>query len=459
MEKSLTKLLIITFSALIFLPCFSATPVPSNPYFTWRTQNEAEQAFAISNSVITADSCIFSNCNRTVVFYNGSRRAEIDDVTVWLNVATELTPSSKQWHISAIDMDMISLALLSQTDNKPAPLKIVIDPGHGGDDSGAMTPAKDFYEKDINLELAKRVGKILSRTGLKVYYTRERDKTLSLGERSAVARRKKADLFVSIHANKAANTNACGVETFVLTPSGYHGTAQGSPPRGWQIGNKNDYNNNLLGYSIQKELIKLEQAFDRGLKRQSFFVLRETHCPAALIEAGFLSNRGEAQRMKSGKWQAGCAEKIANGILDYCLKVNSLNKAVATKRKLEAEANERWQDYLAKKKEERLTEERLEPTAKTEPILLAATSQNIIQPKALAAPMQNAEPIKVDVIEDKKADAGESMVIDLQGISRSSVQSIATNIYLKSPENEPQDETSTTSLKTLTEFYETGKVK
>jgi len=341
--------------SLLLLPFIitAAAPVPSNPYFSWKTLSQAKSSFAISNVSTTANQCIFSNSNNSVVFNRGSRKATINNVTIWLNVAPEVSMPGRKWHISKIDTDIIALTLRSSSEKNPAPLKIVIDPGHGGDDSGAVSTLKNLCEKDLNLELAKRIGDNLRHQGLKVYYTRDRDKTLALSERSAIARKKKADLFVSIHANKASNTNACGVETFVLTPSGYHGTAQGSPPRGWQIGNINDYNNNLLGYCIQKELTKEPLNVDRGLKRQSFFVLRETHCPAVLIETGFLSNTDDALRMKTEEWKSDCSSKISAGILAYCRKVKSLNQAVAAKRRNEAQANQRWRDHLAQKKVER----------------------------------------------------------------------------------------------------------
>ena len=413
------------FSSLMAMTCFAANPAPANPYFSWRTLNQAKNTLMISNVTMTAEQCVFSNSNNSIVFYNGRRKATVDKVTVWLNVAPELTPLTKQWHISSIDLDLISLSLHSKTQKDPKPLKIVIDPGHGGDDPGAITPTGDLYEKDINLELAKLVGKILRNKGLAVRYTRENDRTVSLSERSATARREKADLFLSIHANKAANTNACGMETFVLTPSGYHGTSQNSPPRGWQIGNKNDYNNNLLGYSIQRELIKLDHTTDRGLKHQSFFVLRETHCPAALIETGFLSNKDEVLRMKSSKWKRECANKIADGTIEYCRKVNSLNRAVTAKRKAEAEANERWLTYLSNKKRE------LKETA-------------------------------VACTESKESVKNESLsIIDLHKICGRSVLSIATNIYLKDSESASGSNTvtNTEGLKTLADFYKTGKIK
>jgi len=202
-------------------------------------------------------------------------------------------------------------------------------------------------EKDLTLALAKRIGAQLKKEGLHVDYTRTRDVTLSLEARARLARTKKADLFISIHANHARNNNASGVETYVLPPSGYPGTAEGSRVRGWQIGNRNDFHNTLLGFSIHRHLAATPETVDRGLKRQSYFVLRETTCPAVLLEFGFLSNTGEARRMLCADWQAQSCAAVVEGVLAYARSVKALDHAVAEKRARDAENNERWRKHLA----------------------------------------------------------------------------------------------------------------
>jgi hypothetical protein len=124
----------------------------------------------------------------------------------------------------------------------------------------------------------------------------------------------------------------------VINPAGYPGTPEGSRARGFQIGNANDYLNTLLGYSIQSRLVEMDaKAPDRGLKRQSFFVLRETSCPAVLVEIGFLSNPSELLKMLEPEWMDTCADSIAEGIFDYASKVDALNVAVREKRNREFE--------------------------------------------------------------------------------------------------------------------------
>jgi len=226
----------------------------------------------------------------------------------------------------------------------------VLDAGHGGMDSGANSRAPAFAEKVLTLDLARRVGQMLEASGMTVLYTRTNDVAVALDERARVARKASADVFVSIHANFAGNTNACGVETYVVTPAGFPGTPEGSAARGFQIGNVNDYHNTLLGYWIHRHLTQIEpDAPDRGLKRQSFFVLREVTCPSVLVEVGFLSNVAETKKMMTPEWQDDCARAIMRGIIEYARKVDTLSLAVNEKRQRDFEAREKAKAASAKR--------------------------------------------------------------------------------------------------------------
>ncbi|MFO7937552.1 MAG: N-acetylmuramoyl-L-alanine amidase [Kiritimatiellia bacterium] len=414
----------------------------NNPWFTWKSISQAERQFDLSNTALNNRQCIFSNRANKVVFNNGSRIAELDGIRFWLNVAPETAGSDKNWRLSAIDLDLLSLTIQTEPAGEPKKLTVMIDAGHGGKDPGAISTCGSLKEKDIVLDMALKTGKLLKKAGLKVLYTRTKDKTLSLTERSAAAYKEKADLFLSIHANKASNTNASGFETFVLTPSGYAGTASGSPPRGWQIGNKNDYNSNLLGYTLQKQLIEKSDSVDRGLKRQSFFVLRETYCPAALVEIGFLSNPADIGKMKTVKWRSGCAAKLCEGVLEYCRRVDSLEKTVAAKRKRESDANERWREYLTAKKNKQTEAELNRPTVRT--------NQKTLQKS------ETAETVKLaDNPETPDAQVSSSTHAKLDRMTKNSVQSVATNIYLSSDSTEPDvKQNRQHELESLMEFYE-----
>jgi N-acetylmuramoyl-L-alanine amidase len=176
----------------------------------------------------------------------------------------------------------------------------------------------------------------LEEADMKVSYTRTNDVALALDDRSLAARKAKADIFVSIHANFSPNPQSTGSETFVINPAGYAGTPEGSRARGFQIGNANDYLNTQLGYAIQSHLATMDAKVpDRGLKRQSFFVLRETSCPAVLVEIGFLSNVAELLKMLEPEWMDCCADSISDGIFEYASKVDALNVAIREKRECE----------------------------------------------------------------------------------------------------------------------------
>ncbi|MDD4017174.1 MAG: N-acetylmuramoyl-L-alanine amidase [Kiritimatiellae bacterium] len=306
-----------------------------------------QQVIGATNYTWNGDSLSFSNSQHNIRFYQGRRKADVDGTTVWLNIQPNGSVPGGDWRLGAVDLDLFQLCVLPQAEGNPKPLRILLDPGHGGDDNGACSENPPLKEKELTLALAKRIAGHLKKAGLHVDLTRTRDSTLTLAERVRLARKKKADIFLSIHANHAGNTEATGVETYVLPPSGYPGTAEGSRPRGWQIGNRNDYHNTLLGFSIHSKLAVQTNATDRGLKRQSFFVLRETGCPAVLLEFGFLSNRGETLRMLTSSWQEQCAAAVTAGVTAYAKRLGALDQAVAEKRARDAEANERWRRHLA----------------------------------------------------------------------------------------------------------------
>ena len=339
------RLLPLCCLTLFHAVCGSAQSAATIPL---RTLQNAQDAFGITNYVWDGDSLCFSNHQHQIRFYAGRKKADVDGTVVWLNAPTEGTVTDGSWRIAGVDLDFLRLAVLPRTEKGAKPLRVLLDPGHGGNDEGASSATPAIKEKDLTLALAKRIGAHLKKAGLHVDYTRTNDVTLALSDRSRIARDKKVDLFISIHANHAASTEACGVETYVLPPSGFSGTAEGTRSRGWQVGNRNDYNNTLLGFSIHRKLAAVTtNTVDRGLKRQSFFVLRETSCPAVLLEFGFLSNQDEATRMLRKDWQERSAKAVASGILTYAKKVDTLDLAVAEKRRQDAEANERWRRRLA----------------------------------------------------------------------------------------------------------------
>ena len=331
---------ILLLAAFVLLPTAKSDPL--NGGTQWRALPNVQTALGVTNYAWNGDSICFSNEQNLIRFYQGRRKFDVNGTTVWLNAQPDGSVTSGDWRIAATDLDLLQLSVLPKEEGALKPVRVMLDPGHGGEDDGASSKDPAVKEKDLTLAMALKLGAHLTAAGLQVVYTRTNDTALALDERSVLARRSKADLFVSIHANYAAKPEAAGVETYALTPCGYAGTAEGSRVPGWQIGNRNDFHNTLLGFSIHSKLAVQAQTTDRGLRRQSFSVLREASCPAVLLEIGFLSNRAETQKMLDEAWQEKCAAAVTDGILTYAKKVEALDKAVAAKRVRDAEANERW---------------------------------------------------------------------------------------------------------------------
>lgn len=168
---------------------------------------------------------------------------------------------------------------------------VVIDAGHGGHDPGAT--GNGLLEKNINLDIAKRVEKLLKDSGFIVNMTRTNDQYLSLQERSSLANRVNADLFVSIHVNAGGGT---GIETW------------------WYSKGPEPEKSQLLAKQIQKEVIKQTGVKDRGVKNGNLHVNRETNMPSSLIEVGFIDNKNDAEKLKNNSFKDLVAKGIVNGI-------------------------------------------------------------------------------------------------------------------------------------------------
>jgi N-acetylmuramoyl-L-alanine amidase len=168
-------------------------------------------------------------------------------------------------------------------------MRIILDAGHGGSDSGATN--KGYKEKDITLNLALKIGALLNNH--EIIYTRKNDKYISLNERCNISNKANADLFISIHVNSATNKNAKGIETFAYsTKSKGHEVAQ----------------------RVQRNLIEVTKATDRGVKTSDFKVLRSTKAPAILIEVGFISNVEELEKLINDTYQFKLCDAIARAI-------------------------------------------------------------------------------------------------------------------------------------------------
>jgi len=202
-----------------------------------------------------------------------------------------------------------------QTALNPLPM-VVLDPGHGGRDTGAA--ANGLVEKNLSLDVALRIEQILKPFNFPVILTRRDDTYPSLEERAALANRYENAIFVSIHFNHARDRVSTGVETF-FAPDKI--SADGS----WTWAgffNKPDAppldNGETLAGFIQASLVMRTDAVNRGIKNnQELYVVRHTHCPAVLVECGFINNPLEAQMISNGDYRQRLASAIAEGIMSY----------------------------------------------------------------------------------------------------------------------------------------------
>lgn len=211
---------------------------------------------------------------------------------------------SKNGYYSAVLLNGIFYGWI---DNKAFSPIIYIDPGHGGSESGAVTAG--VYEKDLNLKVSNKVRDLLENKGYTVVMARENDTYLSLSHRAQEANRLGADLFVSIHHN-AFNGSAHGIETFYYNENGNTNNPKANDKGRIQDSKK-------LAEEIQKELIAETGAFDRGVKKANFHVIRETTMPAVLVEGGFIDNTVERAKLVLDSYQQKIANAIFKGINSF----------------------------------------------------------------------------------------------------------------------------------------------
>ncbi|MGB6676195.1 MAG: N-acetylmuramoyl-L-alanine amidase [Terriglobales bacterium] len=215
--------------------------------------------------------------------------------------------------------------------------KIVIDPGHGGHDTGTIGP-NGLEEKDLVLDVSRRLGKLLqTRLGAEVIYTRKDDTFIPLETRTAIANEEGADLFVSVHANSSHDPDARGVETYYLnftsSPDALEVAARENAVSEKSIHELQD----LVKKIALKEKIDESQEFasdvqnslhsglaaknpgerDRGVKKAPFIVLIGANMPSILAEISFVSNPGDERRLETADYRQKIAESLYRGIAKY----------------------------------------------------------------------------------------------------------------------------------------------
>ena len=209
---------------------------------------------------------------------------------------------------------------------------IVIDPGHGGKDPGALGDGV-IQEKGVVLSISEKLKEILTAKGYIVFLTRETDRFIPLKERTQFATRHKADLFLSIHANASESPQANGIETYYLDVSSTDKASEQIAARenvnsGYSIQElesllqgiiqeSKSEDSRRLAEHVQRKLAQTTGAADRGVKHARFVVLIGTRVPAILIETGFVSNSTERQKLTTTAYQSKIAAAIAEGVDEF----------------------------------------------------------------------------------------------------------------------------------------------
>jgi N-acetylmuramoyl-L-alanine amidase len=257
-------------------------------------------------------------------------------------------------NINIIKLFFIVLILLIISGSAHVPEKsngwiIVIDPGHGGKDPGALGAFSQ--EKSINMAIALKTGEYLEQNikNVKVIYTRKSDSDVDLWARADIANKNKADLFISVHANLSKIKNVYGAETWVM---GHHKDQQNlevAMKENEVILLENDYSTKYEGFDpkssesyimffsmqniyleqstdlasrIQSELKESAGRYDRGVKQAGFVVLFMTTMPSVLVETGFISNPAEEKYINSKQGQDNIASSIYRACKDYIGEIN-----------------------------------------------------------------------------------------------------------------------------------------
>ena len=224
---------------------------------------------------------------------------------------------------------------------------VVIDPGHGGHDPGAIGP-KGVKEKDINLKIAKELKKIIDKNGKSVgiqnvYLTRSSDRFIPLEERTAIAKKLNADLFISIHCNASKNRKATGSESYILSFTNNQRSLEVAARENatttkrvsdlddilkkYLLSSKIDESEKFATYvqnSIYSNVAPKYSSFkNKGVKKAPFIVLIGADIPSILVETSFISNPTEEKRLNNSKYRARIAQGIFDGIKLYSSEIQT----------------------------------------------------------------------------------------------------------------------------------------
>lgn len=249
----------------------------------------------------------------------GSQLAWWDDVEYRLGFAPQLMNGRP--YIQHLDVQKNFLPLVDISIHHRTNHFIVIDPGHGGTDTGTRSVFNGHFEKEYTLDWAMRLQELLVTNGWSVWLTRTGDYNLPLPSRVAFAEQHNADLFLSLHFNSSfPDREQSGLETYCLTPTGMPSNlTRGFKDNAALTFPNNRFDTENLQYAVQlhRAILNVNGHADRGVRRARFLgVLQGQNRPAVLMEGGYLSNPREAQQIADPAYRQRLAEAVARALLE-----------------------------------------------------------------------------------------------------------------------------------------------
>jgi N-acetylmuramoyl-L-alanine amidase len=246
----------------------------------------------------------------------GSNLATWSRLELRLGFEPQLIADTPLLHRLDLEKNLVPL-LVGGAPHVTAQRVIVLDPGHGGTDSGTRSAEGDL-EKDHTLDWALRLASLLRAQGWTVALTRTNDTQMSLADRVAFTDRYRADLFLSLHFNATTQPYHAGIETYCVTPMGMPSNVTRSYEDNTTLvfpNNLFDAQNLQLALNIHRAILKATGGRDRGVRRARFLsVLRAQKRPAVLIEGGYLSNPDEAKLIISEDYRQKLAQAVADAL-------------------------------------------------------------------------------------------------------------------------------------------------
>jgi N-acetylmuramoyl-L-alanine amidase len=282
----------------------------------WAVEHRLAAPRFISNVPVTTYS--ISSGNGQMILTLGSRAAMWNGVEIMLGFEPQLIDG--QIFLHALDLKKNLEPLLCAPPLTFGTNRVImIDPGHGGSNVGTHSVVDGRFEKEFTLDWAKRLKPLLETNGWTVFLTRTSDSFVTNTDRAVLAGARHADLFISLHFNSGApDQRQSGLETYCLTPTGMASTLTRNYTDFWTDhfpNNDYDAENLQLAVQLHRALLHATGEEDRGVRRARFMdVLRSQHCPAILIEGGFLSNPQEAKRVADPEFRQQLAEAVANAL-------------------------------------------------------------------------------------------------------------------------------------------------